>query len=208
MSKIIEITENVNEITKIAEVSQAALSKKGIDINVVTAIPTIGCVFLRAGAKYLSDNKSTEATTAVNLFDLLTLGISYEEIEDGEKDGNYTPFTEVGKAFTVDAPEESTFETSNEIEYISEKAKTILANEFGITISNVKAIPIITQTFLEQVIAYLTDNKAEGSEVIINLFHLIELGVTHDEDENKYEPFAVPGQEFKLLAKSDDNTED
>ena len=47
----------------------------------------------------LSKEKSMDVDTEINLMDVLTVGISYRESEDGEKDGNFTPYAIPGQVF-------------------------------------------------------------------------------------------------------------
>lgn len=104
-------------------------------------------------------------------------------------------------------------ENEKDILKISEKAGKYLESEHNIGISHPQAIATIAYGFLREAIAYVNENKAPGTDFSINLMQLIDLGVTHRENdeaekEGNYTPYAAPGQEFKLLVKDDDETEE
>ena len=84
-----------------------------------------------------------------------------------------------------------------ELKTISKDAKEKL-REVGIEISMEEAIPTIAASFLKQAIKHVGETKEE-----LNFLQLFDLGV--DEDGTAY---GVPGQELKLLIKSDDESED
>ncbi len=99
-AKFIEINEDVEVIQDIARVASEVLKKEfNINISVHEAIPTIWYAFTDQVIKRLSKEKSMDADTEINLMDVLTVGISYRESEDGEKDGNFTPYAIPGQVF-------------------------------------------------------------------------------------------------------------
>lgn len=103
-AKFIEVRENETEISAIAAAAHTLLTDEfNINVRVADAIPTIAYAFLRASAAHVASNKPVEPgeTYEINLFQLLDLGVSYQEGEDGEKDGNYTPFTNAGQEFKL-----------------------------------------------------------------------------------------------------------
>lgn len=95
---------------------------------------------------------------------------------------------------------------------ISEKTQKILAQEHHIKISLAEAIPTIAYVFLREAINYLNKNKASGQDVEINLMQLFDMGISFRESdgekEGNFTPYLTPGQEFKLLVKNDEATED
>lgn len=104
-------------------------------------------------------------------------------------------------------------ENEQEILKISEKAAKYLEAEHNIVISHAQAIPTFAYAFLREAINYLKENKAAGTDVELNLMQLLDIGVSHRENdeaekEGNYTPYARPGQEFKLLVKDDDDTEE
>ena len=96
----VEITKNQNEINKISEVTQKVLeNESNIKITNANVIPTIASTFLRTVASWLSDNKSTDSDISIDIMGLMEMGISYRESEDGEANGNFTPFIVPGPEF-------------------------------------------------------------------------------------------------------------
>lgn len=103
-AKFIEVRENETEISAIAAGAHDLLTNEfNINVRVADAIPTIAYAFLRSAAAHIAANKPTESGEVyeLNLFQLLDMGVSLEEGEDGEKDGNYTPFTNPGQEFKL-----------------------------------------------------------------------------------------------------------
>lgn len=96
-------------------------------------------------------------------------------------------------------------EQSKELKAITEKAQAYLI-ENGITISQMEAIPTIVYGFLQQTIQYLNKAKTEDDEVELNMMQLFDIGISST-DEGMV-PYLTPGQEFKLLIKSDDESEE
>lgn len=103
-------------------------------------------------------------------------------------------------------------ENKQEIELIAQKTCEILSAEHGISITEQAAAGTVAYVFLKQAIKFVSENRQENTEVVINLFQLLDVGVSHEEvdgeKDGNYVPFVAPGQEFKLLVKSDDGTED
>jgi hypothetical protein len=104
-------------------------------------------------------------------------------------------------------------ENEKEILKIAEKASKYLEAEHNIVISHAQAIPTIAYGFLREAIQHINEHKAAGTDYELNLMQLIDLGVSHRENdeaekEGNYTPYARPGQEFKLLVKDDDDTEE
>lgn len=95
---------------------------------------------------------------------------------------------------------------------ISERAKNVLQQENRIKIGLADAIPTIVYAFLRETINYLNRNKTTGQDIEVNLMQLMDIGITYRESdgekEGNFTPFITPGQEFKLLVKDDDETEE
>ena len=85
-----------------------------------------------------------------------------------------------------------------ELKMITEEADKKL-RAVGIAISQQDAIPTIAASFLKMVEKHVSENRGEE----INFCQLFDIGVEEDGS-----PYLVPGQEFKLLIKSDDESED
>lgn len=103
-------------------------------------------------------------------------------------------------------------ENVNEINQIAEATFKTLADEFAIKFPDANPLPTVVYVFLKEAAKVLSEQKEEGSEVSLNLFHMLEMGISHEEVEGEkdgnFTPFAIPGQEFKLMVKSDDSTEE
>ena len=102
-AKLVELTGSTQEIKSITEIAENAqkllLEKRNIDISMAMAIPTIVYEFLYSATQFLDQNKSTSNDTIINLMNLIEMGVTYRESEDGEKDGNFVPFIQPGTIF-------------------------------------------------------------------------------------------------------------
>ena len=97
-AQLIEIRENRQEIEEIAKMTQEILdSERSIAISRHDAIPTIVYEYIASMYKYLATHKSTSDDVQIKFADLFTAGVSYRDAEDdGEKDGNFTPYMNPG----------------------------------------------------------------------------------------------------------------
>lgn len=92
-AKLIEITKNREELLGIAKIAKDILDDNyNIKISLSDAIPTIVYVFMENMYQYLRDNKSQDTNITIDFMGLMELGITYRYSEDGEKEGNFTPF--------------------------------------------------------------------------------------------------------------------
>lgn len=96
---------------------------------------------------------------------------------------------------------------------IAERAQKYLDAEHKITITHEQIIPTIVYGFLREAINFLNEQKSGSEEVELNLMQLLDIGISYRENEESekegnYTPYARPGQEFKLLVKDDEDTED
>lgn len=102
-AKLIELTgtrKEVATITAIAEHAQETLKREhNIDITLAAAIPTIAYEFLYSAAQFLDKEKSTDSDTTVNIMNLIEMGVTFRESDDGEKEGNFVPFIQPGTIF-------------------------------------------------------------------------------------------------------------
>lgn len=89
--------ERLNDISKITQ--KVLKDERHINITMAEAIPTIVYEFLHVTAEWLEKNKSTDEDVIVNLMNLMDIGVTYRESEDGEKTGNFTPFIQAGTIF-------------------------------------------------------------------------------------------------------------
>ena len=104
-------------------------------------------------------------------------------------------------------------ENEKEILKIAEATAAYLEAEHNIIFSHANAIPTFAYAFLRQAIEHINQNKAAGTDYSLNIMQLLDLGVSYRENdeaekEGNYTPYAIPGQEFKLLVKNDDDTEE
>lgn len=101
----LEVRENRKEIEEIARRTGIILRENHqIKVSIdheesYLPIATFAYVFLFETALYLSKNKEKDKEIRLNLFDLFDVGISYEQSDKAEKDGNFTPFAVPGKEF-------------------------------------------------------------------------------------------------------------
>lgn len=76
--------------------------ENNIEISNDAAIATIASVYLESLFKLLNSKKSLGGEVSVNFGDLMTVGITCLESEDGEKDANFTPYIKAGIKFKTD----------------------------------------------------------------------------------------------------------
>ena len=102
-AKLIELTGTRQEIAQIEAISKNAqeilANEHHISISHAGAIPTIAYTFLYSAAQFLDQNKSTTNDIIINLMNLIEMGVTYRESDDGEKDGNFVPFIQPGTIF-------------------------------------------------------------------------------------------------------------
>lgn len=72
-------------------------------------------------------------------------------------------------------------------------------NEVGVSIPHQECILTIAYLFMKQSLQYVATTQTE-----INFCQLFDMGI----DEEDLSPYMVAGQEFKLLIKSDEESED
>lgn len=104
-------------------------------------------------------------------------------------------------------------DNEKELMKIAERAQKVLDAEHNLVITAHQAVPTIAYVFLRETIAYVNEHKAAGTDFELNLMQLLDIGVSHRENdeaekEGNYTPYARPGQEFKLLVKDDNDTEE
>ena len=102
-AKLVELTGTRKEVAIINEIAERAQEtlkeQRHINISLASAIPSIVYEFLYSAAQYLDKNKSTDEDTVLNLMNLIEIGVTYRESDDGEKDGNFVPFIQPGTIF-------------------------------------------------------------------------------------------------------------
>lgn len=99
-AKLVEFNGTSQEkkaIDEIAKVAQKVLKdERKINITMYEAIPTIAYELLYAAAQYLEKNKKVDEDLSVNFLNLFEMGVTYRGSDDGEKDGNFTPYVQPG----------------------------------------------------------------------------------------------------------------
>lgn len=104
-------------------------------------------------------------------------------------------------------------ENQTEIMNIAKYAQKYLEAENNIHVTHHEVIPTIAFAFFRGMIDHLNQNKTPGRDVEINVLDLFDIGIAYRENEEaekegNFTPFMRPGQEFKLLVKDDDQTEE
>ena len=90
-------SKELDDLKTIATMTQSILkNERHISITMAEAIPTIVYDFLYACAQFLEKNKSTDSDISINLMNLMEMGVTYRESDDGEKNGNFTPYIQPG----------------------------------------------------------------------------------------------------------------
>lgn len=99
-ASLIEINNNAKEIIEISETAQKLLARDHkITVSNAMAIPTIVNAFMKTATAYLAEHKDTNVDVSIDMLGFFDMGVSYRESEDGENDGNFTPFTTPGPVF-------------------------------------------------------------------------------------------------------------
>lgn len=102
-------------------------------------------------------------------------------------------------------------ENQKEIAQIAKNTQEVLDEMHNITITDPSGIPTIAYRFIEQAIKFLNEKKEKGKDIEINLMQLLDIGISHrssdGEKDGNFTPYVNPGQEFKLLVKTDNDTE-
>ena len=100
---MLELRENQEEIQAIADRSVALLQERyGINFKGGAAgIPTLVYCFMTATIEHVNKNKSEDEPYELNLFQLMDIGVSYNEDEDAEKEGNFVPYLRPGQEFKL-----------------------------------------------------------------------------------------------------------
>lgn len=99
-AKLVEFNGTSQEkkaIEEIAKIAQKVLrDERKINITMHEAIPTIAYEVLYATIQFLEKNKKADEDISVNFMNLFELGVTYRGSEDGEKEGNFTPYLQPG----------------------------------------------------------------------------------------------------------------
>lgn len=98
---------------------------------------------------------------------------------------------------------------------IARNAAIALERENKIAIAPAEASLTIAYQVIAATIEYVASKREKGANVSLNFMQLFDVGISHreaDEDEaekdGNFVPFINPGQEMKLRAKNDAETEE
>lgn len=219
----IPIKENLKEITEVAEKAILRLEREyaivcGADIE---PIIRIAFTHLDQAVKYIAENRSDNKdgiVSSLNYYNLFTMGVSYREIADGEKEGNYTPFVKLSD-YVINAfnkGESITREYEPGVPSVIKPSDDVnVLEKIGVLTYNCLKEDVDTRRgaiassiaviFFEELLNWLMVNHVTGEETIIGFSH-IEFGVAYEDD--KMLPFAAPKITMKTGTKNDDDTED
>lgn len=106
---MIELRQDKEEIQQISDRAVKALyDRHAINlIGAVESLPTIVYTFLVTAIEHLNANKSETEPYELNLFQLFDMGITYNEEEDAEKEGNFVPYLRPGQEMKLLAKDDS-----------------------------------------------------------------------------------------------------
>lgn len=97
---LVEINNNAKEIMDISELARQYLDRENhIKVSNPAAIPTIVHAFMKVAVNYLAEKKSTDTDVAIDVLGFFDMGVTFRESDEGECDGNFTPFTTPGPVF-------------------------------------------------------------------------------------------------------------
>jgi hypothetical protein len=221
----VPLRESRDNIEKIAAKALARLTDECyIVIGVPSAAYTVAYRCLETAIRFVAEKKSEAETYVLNFYDLFDIGVSYMATDEAEKDGNYTPiFTlrpnvaekikkneNINRGFGINTDEITKYiqykENSSEITQILNRSVKILDESNKIACGQANVAGTITAVFFEEVLNWMATNMVHGEDISINFVHLVEFGITYE--DNTITPYAVPGQEMKLIIKNDSETEE
>lgn len=241
---LLAITNNRKEIREISQATQDYLGELNPDmrrVKIWEAIPRIVIEFISASLNKLrKEDAINSGYSSIVIGDIMELGIDGLITKDGDKDGNLTPhincrsefkYENVNLPYMDEVPvdvakimrEEKCeglpiqfFENREEIKEISNEARVILADKYGIIMPEDDwfMIPLVVLAFFRQVRKYLVDHKDDDEIGIdIDFAELISIGINKEGGLEEGDPvdyilYISPKQIFKKeKAKDDDKTE-
>lgn len=99
-AKLVQLNTNKKEIEEICAKAQKVLDEeRNINVSNSLGIAAIAYEFLNAAAQWLAENKKPGTDISIDLMQIIEMGISYRDSEDGENEGNFTPFVSPGQHF-------------------------------------------------------------------------------------------------------------
>lgn len=99
----IEVRKDADKIQQITNIALELMQTEfGIKLKSnAEVIPTMFYCCLKAAATVVSSEKSEEGASSIDLFNLIEIGVVYDESEDGEKEGNFVPYVTPGQEFKL-----------------------------------------------------------------------------------------------------------
>lgn len=210
--KLIEIRENEKDILKICDAAAQRLDREeSIQVTPSAGLATTAYVYLREAINSVSAKKSSGSENELDVMGLFVLGVTYRENEEAEKEGNYTPYIKPSTQFELLVNEGKIVEpkefTKEEIK-VGEAAYRVMKLDRGIDGNDAATVSKMARSFFVELILYLNENRSKEEDFEINLLQLADIGIVYDIENEKFVAVARPGQEYKLLVKDDDSTEE
>lgn len=102
MSEVFEVREHREELNQILADAVRAM-KEEYDVDVAGDEQALAFVyqFLRATCASVASKKNTNENAMISLFNLIDVGVTFDENEEAEKEGNFVPFALVGQEFKL-----------------------------------------------------------------------------------------------------------
>jgi hypothetical protein len=210
--KLVEIREDQQRIVSICKAAQERVSvEDNIDVSPAEGLATVAYEYLSEAISVVNSTKSEDGSSEVDVVGIFTLGITHRQgDDDAEKEGNYTPYVKPGPLFELIVRENQGVEALDITEQqlkIAQGTLRRLKNR-GIALDDATSIAKITRATLIELALLINESRSQSEDEEINLLQLIDAGVSYDEVNSEFIPYARPGQEFKLLVKDDDATEE
>ena len=99
----IEVRKDADKIQKMTNLAVELLERefKIVLKTNAEAIPAVVYCALKAAITIVSQEKSEDEVSSIDLFNLIELGVVYDESEEGEKEGNFVPYVAPGQEFKL-----------------------------------------------------------------------------------------------------------
>lgn len=169
---------------------------------------TITVAFLQECAEYIK----LHPDTIIDIHDIIRLGTEVRESEEGEKEGNITPWVELPSFLDASVNDISDIENytkgnEKELEAICKQALIHLKRSNELNALKEAVVFKTAAVFIKEISEYLRANPGDTVEIS----SIIKFRVVTSEDESGntvFTPIAELGELFKLGVKDDDDTEE
>lgn len=100
--QVFEVRKDREKLNQILADSVRAM-KEEYDVDILGDENALAFVyqFLRSAAAHVAANKSEDGQSSVDLFNLVEIGVAFDENEDAEKEGNFVPYALVRQEFKL-----------------------------------------------------------------------------------------------------------